>query len=682
MSLELSEKHQQKMEELSISEDEVSDCISEKVDNGMDREQAIAICLSEAEEGSSEPDQVNGEKFLQLLFDDKNIVKQVEDIDTTPTQEMADIASEALEKIEDSDLDNDDCGTRTGLERANQLENREELSADTVGRMVSFFARHDGNQEVETENKWEDCGFVAWQLWGGDPGRDWAERKLEEIEDAREDSDKSLENPEFDVGDFVRWDFSTGSAEGEIIERSTEVGDSMSAGGNEFTIEDEDDEPLYKIEEFDDEDQEFTNNVVKFEGELREVERPEAAERSIDEINTMSSETIQDQKNSLEENREEMKTAQLEVTGKDVEVKETNSDGEIVVNIPVQAISEDRDGDIITEKGQESIVRQLKSGTVPLVLNHGIGSNDAMYDFRDIVGQFVDGENRNGTTIGTARMRRQGKESDELHEDAKEVVDLLEQDMPIGFSVGFIPQQFDEKENGGMEISDLDLMEVSAVGIPSNPDAVPQAMGSAVAMAKNAGFSKDEIMSNIKQAFNKENDGNDTMTEQTKNEDGQEQNNDESKSEEKQLTSEDVELMMEMVGETVSSHIQMAMDEAEDELMEMIDEDNEEEEDEMDEDEDEEETDGDYSDDDEEEMSQDDASDHSEDSEKDESSESADNKSETEEKEGLTEDEKTLDEEESAGKTINEVDEGKDESENENLDEDPNKAQQPADYWA
>jgi len=51
--------------------------------------------------------------------------------------------------------------------------------------MVSFFARHDGNQKVpESEEKWEDCGFVAWQLWGGDPGREWAERKLKEFDNS------------------------------------------------------------------------------------------------------------------------------------------------------------------------------------------------------------------------------------------------------------------------------------------------------------------------------------------------------------------------------------------------------------------------------------------------------------------------------------------------------------------
>jgi len=595
----------------SISEDEVSDCISEKVDEGWDRERAVAACLSMAEEGSSEPDNIDGVEFLANLFDsDKETIQaSVEDVDTTPTEEMADIASQVLEKIDDTDLDNDDCGTRIGLERANQLENQEELSADTVGRMVSFFARHDGNQEVETENKWEDCGYVAWQLWGGDPGRDWAERKQEQIEEAQQDEDKnntmSLDNPRFGIGDFVEWEFSGGSATGEIIEMTAEPGDSLSAGGNEFTIDEEggeNDEPLYKMQEWDEEegeDGEFTNNVVKFEAELSSADRPEAAPENAPR--NRSIEQIRNGKNQ--------KTADkhVQVNAKNVELVKQDSESEPVVNIPIQSLAEDRDGDLINDKGQESIIRQLKSGTVPLVPNHGVGQSDAHYGFEDIFGQFIDGENRNGTTVATARLL-------EGNQYAEKLVELLENDMPVGFSVGFRVLEGDERKEGegGLEIEKVDLMEVSAVGIPSNPEAVPQAMGSAVAMAKSAGLNKNQIVDTVKEAFK------DTMSEK-QNEDGTDQNTEDSKSdgkqELKQMASEDVEMAMEVVSSKVSEHMGMAMDEAEDEIMGMLNEEDEDMEEE-----------GEYTDEDEEdeeeEMSQSNASDHTEDSEKDGSAES------------------------------------------------------------
>lgn len=588
--------------EKSISDDEVSDCISEKVDEGWDRERAVAACLSMAEEGSTEPDSIDGVEYLARLFDsDKETVQaSVEDVDTVPTQEMADIASEVLEKIDDTELDNDDCGTRTGLERANQLENQEELSADTVGRMVSFFARHDGNQEVETENKWEDCGFVAWQLWGGDPGRDWAERKQEEIEEAEEDPNKSEKQAEFsfEIGDWVSWEFGDGTSQGQITDRENEPGESLSAQGNEREATEE--EPVYKMDEWDEEEGELTNDVVKSESELLEISQPEESRK----IDIMSSK--QELKNSIETQEQKTADKHVQVKGQDVELVKQDSESEPVINIPIQALTEDRDGDIINEKGQESIIRQLKSGTVPLVPNHGVGQSEAHYGFEDIFGQFIDGENRNGTTIATARLLEGNKFADKL-------IELLENDMPVGFSVGFRVLEGDErKEEGGLEIEKVDLMEVSAVGIPSNPEAVPQAMGSAVAMAKNAGLDKSEIVSTIEKAFNN------TMSEK-QSEDGTDQN-EESKSEEqnmKQMNSEDVEMAMEVISGKVSEHMGMAMDEAEDEIMGMLDEEEGDEED-MEEE-------GEYTDEDqedEEEMSQSDASDHSEDSEKDGSSES------------------------------------------------------------
>jgi hypothetical protein len=185
---------------------------------------------------------------------------------------------------------------------------------------------------------------------------------------------------------------------------------------------------------------------------------------------------------------------------------------------------------------------------------------------------------------------------------ADELQDLLEQDMPVGFSVGFIPTETEERGEGGMLVDDLDLMEVSAVGVPSNPDAVPQAMGGAVAAAKQAGFDKDEIVDRVKQAFEHDT----TMKQADENESSRDEKDAENL---KMMTSENVESAMSVVSSVMSEAISEAMDEAEDELMGMVDEDSDMEEDEMDEDEDEDmESDGTYGDDeDEEEMGLDDS---------------------------------------------------------------------------
>lgn len=69
--------------------------------------------------------------------------------------------------------------TDVGRARAAQLSRGDNVSRETIGRMASFFARHQGNQRSEGFNFGEDgfpsAGRVAWDAWGGDAGRTWAE---------------------------------------------------------------------------------------------------------------------------------------------------------------------------------------------------------------------------------------------------------------------------------------------------------------------------------------------------------------------------------------------------------------------------------------------------------------------------------------------------------------------------
>jgi len=75
-------------------------------------------------------------------------------------------------------------GTQVGWTRANQLSSGEKLSLDTVKRMAQF-NRHRKNSEVAPEYKsepWKDAGHVAWLLWGGTTGVDWAKSISERVE--------------------------------------------------------------------------------------------------------------------------------------------------------------------------------------------------------------------------------------------------------------------------------------------------------------------------------------------------------------------------------------------------------------------------------------------------------------------------------------------------------------------
>jgi ATP-dependent protease ClpP protease subunit len=92
-------------------------------------------------------------------------------------------ARKALDWIEEYGRDIVDAGTEVGLARARQLANKEPISDDTVKRMASF-NRHKQNSEVAPEYKdepWKDRGYVAWLMWGGTSGVNWAIEKSNTI---------------------------------------------------------------------------------------------------------------------------------------------------------------------------------------------------------------------------------------------------------------------------------------------------------------------------------------------------------------------------------------------------------------------------------------------------------------------------------------------------------------------
>jgi hypothetical protein len=76
-------------------------------------------------------------------------------------------------------------GTEVGLARARDIANRRNLSRTTVGRMASYFARHEVDKQGEGfrpgEPGYPSAGRIAWALWGGDAGKAWANAILREF---------------------------------------------------------------------------------------------------------------------------------------------------------------------------------------------------------------------------------------------------------------------------------------------------------------------------------------------------------------------------------------------------------------------------------------------------------------------------------------------------------------------
>ena len=103
-----------------------------------------------------------------------------------PTSGMASAARRALKWR----ADGKPGGTLVGLARANQLKDRDPLTASTVLRMFSFFSRHEVDKRAtgfsSGEEGFPSKGRVAWDLWGGDGGYSWSTAKRNQIMRERE----------------------------------------------------------------------------------------------------------------------------------------------------------------------------------------------------------------------------------------------------------------------------------------------------------------------------------------------------------------------------------------------------------------------------------------------------------------------------------------------------------------
>lgn len=76
-------------------------------------------------------------------------------------------------------------GIGSGVQRATNLKNRNNISPDTARRMKSFFARHEKNAKRKKGTAPEDDrGWVAWQLWGGHAGKSWANKLVRQMDAA------------------------------------------------------------------------------------------------------------------------------------------------------------------------------------------------------------------------------------------------------------------------------------------------------------------------------------------------------------------------------------------------------------------------------------------------------------------------------------------------------------------
>ena len=172
------------------------------------------------------------------------------------------------------------------------------------------------------------------------------------------------------------------------------------------------------------------------------------------------------------------------LSSKGVEIGTEEMDGKefTTLTIPISSTNVDRDFDNFTESAINSMKEQLKSGKVGMFLDHG-GENN-QYPVLDMIGGFYDGVIDGDILLGKAFV-------DPDDEKASTLVKKIKNNLPVGWSVGFADAAKKENDHGGYLIEDLDLAEVSAVGIPSNPDAI---VSFADTVAKRAAIQVKNLM--------------------------------------------------------------------------------------------------------------------------------------------------------------------------------------------
>ena len=77
-------------------------------------------------------------------------------------------------------------GTEVGVGRAEQLVAQQDLSPEDIKSMHSYFARHEVDKTGKAHEWGSDedpsAGYIAWLLWGGDEGKDWADRHAAKLD--------------------------------------------------------------------------------------------------------------------------------------------------------------------------------------------------------------------------------------------------------------------------------------------------------------------------------------------------------------------------------------------------------------------------------------------------------------------------------------------------------------------
>ena len=129
------------------------------------------------------PSEDNAGEQVQALYASEEVQRAKYDgIDFTPPEGARAEAQRGLDWRKEFGRG----GTPVGWARARDIANGENLSPDTINRMVSYFARHEVDKQGQGwspgERGYPSAGRIAWALWGGDAGKSWSAKVKRQME--------------------------------------------------------------------------------------------------------------------------------------------------------------------------------------------------------------------------------------------------------------------------------------------------------------------------------------------------------------------------------------------------------------------------------------------------------------------------------------------------------------------
>lgn len=131
--------------------------------------------------------------------------EKYKNINFKPPLSVAKVAEEGLELRKKfgrgglSPQEASEQGVGSGVTRAVTLKNQQNVSPETINRMISFFARHEGNLPKKPDKNNPTAAEIAWKLWGGDEGRIWALKVKKQMKDTE------VENFSEEVNNFPNY---------------------------------------------------------------------------------------------------------------------------------------------------------------------------------------------------------------------------------------------------------------------------------------------------------------------------------------------------------------------------------------------------------------------------------------------------------------------------------------------